>query len=204
MLVIVGRRFIHVPTWKSLWDRQGISWLAEWLSACQQNLCNIELVVKSVPVTGEISGSHGDEYEDDCLLGCWLTFHRYLLPLSSGRIAPLKRPSISTRLQGAASQKTAIFIPVTAVISAVPVNTCFLLLEAPRGLHWVDSQSPANSHVCCCSLHVQLLLIFQAVTFVIRTPTKYYLRWSITVDEMGWCMGEITGLDWINLKLDMD
>jgi hypothetical protein len=42
--------------------------------------------------TGEISGSHGGEYEDDCLLGCCAvlsgrslpTFQRCLLPSSSG------------------------------------------------------------------------------------------------------------------------
>jgi hypothetical protein len=41
----------------------------------------------------EISGFHGGEYEDGCLLGCCallsgrnlLTFHRCLLPPSSGR-----------------------------------------------------------------------------------------------------------------------
>jgi hypothetical protein len=43
----------------------------------------------------EISGSHGDKYEDGCLLGCWAvmsgrglpTFQKCLLPPSSGRFA---------------------------------------------------------------------------------------------------------------------
>jgi hypothetical protein len=61
-------------------------------------------------------------YEDDYLLGCsgvqsrrnWPTIQRCLLPTSSERW--LKRRSTSTRLHGATSQKTVIFI-LAAVIT---------------------------------------------------------------------------------------
>jgi hypothetical protein len=68
---------------------------------------------------GENSGSHGDEYEDDCLLEyCAMhcvryspTFQRCLLSPLSGRWVAIKRPncpSVSTRVHGAAFQMTAM------------------------------------------------------------------------------------------------
>jgi hypothetical protein len=48
------------------------------------------LLIRKIPIPCEISGSHGGEYEDDCLLGCCVVesgrslpkFQRFLLPLS--------------------------------------------------------------------------------------------------------------------------
>jgi hypothetical protein len=57
----------------------------------------------------EISGSHGPEYEDDCLLGYCTVYSLSAIPDDGGSKAPLKRRSLSTRLNCATSHKTAIF-----------------------------------------------------------------------------------------------
>jgi hypothetical protein len=70
---------------------------------------------------GEISGSHGGEYEEDCLLDiapCSLAevYRRFrgacCLHHQGLMIEALKRRSISTRLHDATSQTTVIFILV--------------------------------------------------------------------------------------------
>jgi hypothetical protein len=61
----------------------------------------------------------GGEYEDGCLMGCCAvytgkklnTFHMFLLFLPQPWWRPLKCLSVSTRLHGATSQKTAISVP---------------------------------------------------------------------------------------------
>jgi hypothetical protein len=56
----------------------------------------------------EISSSHGDEYEDCHLLGCYI---RVMMEA----VAPLKRRSVSTRLHDATFQKMAIFMYMKTV-----------------------------------------------------------------------------------------
>jgi hypothetical protein len=55
----------------------------------------------------ETSGSHGSNHEND---GSSVTLQRVVISLMIETVRPPKRPSVSTRLHGATSQKTAIFM----------------------------------------------------------------------------------------------
>jgi hypothetical protein len=90
-----------------------MQWWSEYINKEQQMWTSMSRIREIC----EISGSHGSEYKDDSFLGCsnaqsqWsrLTFQRCILP-TSGQWSPLKCWSTSTRLHGATSQTTVIFI----------------------------------------------------------------------------------------------
>jgi hypothetical protein len=108
----------------------------------QKVIWHIIRVVFQITIDEDTPISNIFSDEDGCLLGyCtvqfdryWPTFQRNLLPPSTGwwqrQYAPLKRRSISTRLHGTTSQKTAIFILIAIRTWNLEdmFSSCFLLL----------------------------------------------------------------------------
>jgi hypothetical protein len=70
---------------------------------------HVRIKIYEGPFIGEIRGSHGDEFEDDCLLGCTTVHSGRYWPTFQGITASIIRvvyQSVSTRLRGATTKKT--------------------------------------------------------------------------------------------------
>jgi hypothetical protein len=59
------------------------------ISICEESVTNMK-----AHKHGEISGSHSDEYEDGCLLGCCTTVLDRLTDVSEELVAPIIKASI--------------------------------------------------------------------------------------------------------------